>query len=311
MLKNKAIYIVLTIVLIANQSVMVSAVERKEVPSYFGTFSGVVQEIHPHGVNETMELVLVKNEEGAIANLVISDSTYFIGEGPIQTGQKIKGYYVADAPMLMIYPPQYSTKVVIIGEGEMQIKVDRFDEELISDDNRLKLNDLSETKITDEGGNAYTKVLDNRQLIVYYDKSTRSIPAQTNPNKIIVLDRELPINEMEIVVDGAVIEAPQAFENEEGIIMVPMRAISEALGFEVEWNNETRTVLVGTHTSFEIGINQYTYGKMIPVKLSHEPLIKNDHSFIPLNYFTDVLQVQDAYVGEYEIFLNNPMNLRD
>jgi hypothetical protein len=53
-------------------------------------------------------------------------------------------------------------------------------------------------------------------------------------------------------------------------------------------------------------VNQYTFAKMMPIELYSEPVIVNDRSFVPLSYFTEVLQVQEAYVGEYEIIINDP-----
>lgn len=306
MFSKKIVGWILAIVLVVGQMAVVSAVEESQAHSYFGTFTGIVQEIQPHGSDGNMELVLVENEEGAIANLVITETTYFIGEDQIELGQEVTGYYVADAPMLMIYPPQYPAKVVHIGDQDSQMKIDRFNDEFISDDNMLKLNDLSETEIVDEQGNPFTKILSGRQLIVFYDISTKSIPAQTNPRKIIVLDREKAIDEMDIVVQGGVIEGPPAFETEEGLIMVPIRAIAEALDYEVKWHNDTRKVSVGDFSEFQIGVNQYTFAKMMPIELYSEPVIVNDRSFVPLSYFTEVLQVQEAYVGEYEIIINDP-----
>jgi hypothetical protein len=306
MFSKKIVGWILAIVLVVGQVAVVSAVEERQAHSYFGTFTGIVQEIQPHGSDENMELVLLENEEGAIANLVITETTYFIGEDQIGVGQKVTGYYVADAPMLMIYPPQYPAKVVIIGDQDSQMKIDRFNDEFVSDDNMLKLNDLSETEIVDEQGVPFTKILSGRQLIVFYDASTKSIPAQTNPRKIIVLNREKAINEMEIVVQGSVIDGPPAFETEEGLIMVPIRAIAEALDYEVQWHNDTRKVSIGDFSEFQIGVNQYTFAKMMPIELASEPVIVNDRSFVPLSYFTEVLQIQEAYVGEYEIIINDP-----
>ena len=48
-----------------------------------------------------------------------------------------------------------------------------------------------------------------------------------------------------VLVDGA---APESFSNayitDEGVTMVPLRALAEALGFSVRWDQETRTVSV-------------------------------------------------------------------
>ncbi len=305
MFGKKRIAVVLMTALIISQFSIVSAAQEKMAKAYFGTFTGVIQEINLHGADQSMQLVLVKNAEEAIANLVVTEGTYMIGGQELEVGQEVTGYYVADAPMIMIYPPQYPAKVIRIENDEQQIKIDRFNEELISDDHLLKLNDVSETVIVDENEEPFMKKLSGRQLIVYYDMATKSIPAQTNPTRIVVLDREQEIMEMDIVVQGAVIEGPQAFENPDGTIMVPIRAIAEALGYEVQWENATRKVLVGNVSSFQIDVNAYAFAKMMPMELAAAPVIVNDRSYIPLEYFTKVLNLSEAYVGEYEIIIHD------
>ena len=48
-----------------------------------------------------------------------------------------------------------------------------------------------------------------------------------------------------VLVDGAALEAPaQAYITEDGVTMVPLRALAEALGFSVHWDQETRTASV-------------------------------------------------------------------
>lgn len=50
-----------------------------------------------------------------------------------------------------------------------------------------------------------------------------------------------------ILVDGAPLEAPQgAYITEGGVTMAPLRALSEALGFYVAWDGNTRTVSITT-----------------------------------------------------------------
>jgi hypothetical protein len=67
------------------------------------------------------------------------------------------------------------------------VKVDYFNSQLKSSDSRLKLNISPYTPIVLTNGQAFSKNPANRNLIVIYGPSTKSIPAQTTPYKIIVL----------------------------------------------------------------------------------------------------------------------------
>lgn len=75
-------------------------------------------------------------------------------------------------------------------------------------------------------------------------------------------------------------------------VMVPLRAIAEALGYEVIWNNETRSVdlIQGPHfTSVFIGNNAYFINRMAPSELSVAPLIINGRTLIPIEFITEIL----------------------
>lgn len=157
-----------------------------EKSSYYSSFSGKVIEINE---NDTKDLTyaLVEDEEGNYANLVLSEDTYYINDQKIQVGSQITGYYDATAFMIMIYPPQYSIVVAVVENQEANLKVDYFDSNLISADNMLQLNISEDTEVITKDGKEYKGELGNRRLAVFYDVSTRSIPAKTNPNKVIVL----------------------------------------------------------------------------------------------------------------------------
>lgn len=47
-----------------------------------------------------------------------------------------------------------------------------------------------------------------------------------------------------ILVDGEPLEVPEAYISAEGMTMVPLRAVAEALGCEVTWDPDTRTVSI-------------------------------------------------------------------
>ena len=67
------------------------------------------------------------------------------------------------------------------------VKVDYFDSDLVSSDGKLKLNIAPTTQVVLENDQSFTKIPKNRDLIVVYGASTKSIPAQTVPYKVIVI----------------------------------------------------------------------------------------------------------------------------
>lgn len=153
-------------------------------PQYL-SFSGVVTNILNFGNDDCSKLIEVQNG-GQRVNFVASPSTYFINHEKIYVGMQIIGFYNANAPTVLIYPPQYQA-VVIGTNANRMIKVDKFDKNLVSQDNSLKLNLSPTTDIILTNGQNYNGSLENKYLIVVYTNSTRSIPAQTTPEQIIVM----------------------------------------------------------------------------------------------------------------------------
>lgn len=76
--------------------------------------------------------------------------------------------------------------------------------------------------------------------------------------------------------------------------MVPLRQVAEEkLGLKVLWKNEDRSVEVGEGpqwTSVKIGENSYFYGRTAPFKLSQAPEIKDGLTYVPVEFFTEVLR---------------------
>ncbi len=135
------------------------------------------------------KIMTIQMYDGNIINFIISPDTYFVDNYVMKIGDLVVGYYDANAPVPLIYPPQYRALIVAQLTLDRNIKVDFFNEQLISSDGMLKLNIFPSTKIIQENGQIFTGNLANRNLIVTYGPVTRSIPAQTTPYKVIVICR--------------------------------------------------------------------------------------------------------------------------
>ncbi|MFC9540618.1 hypothetical protein ACFTQ7_12120 [Lysinibacillus sp. NPDC056959] len=158
----------------------------------FKSFRGVVTQIDdfPIGQNGEKEgcykLMTVEDSTQGIVNFVVSPSTYFVNQEIVTPGDRVTGYYDGNAPVPLIYPPQYRALVVVKENNNQNVKVDFFNNQLVSSDGQLQLNISAYTLILLKNGQPFSKSLANRNLIVIYGPTTRSIPAQTTPYKIIV-----------------------------------------------------------------------------------------------------------------------------
>lgn len=158
----------------------------------FKSFRGVVTQIDdfPIGQNGEKEgcykLMTVEDSTQGIVNFVVSPSTYFVNQEIVTPGDRVTGYYDGNAPVPLIYPPQYRALIVVKENNNQNVKVDFFNNQLVSSDGQLQLNVSAYTLILLKNGQPFSKSLANRNLIVIYGPTTRSIPAQTTPYKIIV-----------------------------------------------------------------------------------------------------------------------------
>jgi hypothetical protein len=131
-------------------------------------------------------LVSVMDDTGATVNFVVEPSTYFVDHEMVAVGDRVTGYYDGNAPVPLIYPPQYRALIMVKENPDRNVKVDFFNSQLESSDGFLKLNISPYTQILIRNGQLFTSNPANRNLIVVYGPSTKSIPAQTTPYKIIV-----------------------------------------------------------------------------------------------------------------------------
>lgn len=148
--------------------------------------TGVVRQISPV-FNDccSIEVTLESNQQ--ISNFIVSSATYVIQGVRLRVGMRVISFYDASLPIPLIYPPRYQAIIIGLQPTGTTIYAGYFDDNLTSSDNTLRLMPSRTTEILSSTGQAFTCSISNQLLIVFYTASTRSIPAQTTPQKIIVL----------------------------------------------------------------------------------------------------------------------------
>lgn len=138
------------------------------------------------GCNKLISLI---NDQGDIVNFIVQPSTYFINFTTVEVGDLVIGFYDTSVPVPLIFPPQYQAIVMSPVFNDRFVTVDEFNDKLISSDGMLQLNIISKTTIRLTNNQTFQGTLAKRPLAVVYGPSTRSIPAITTPEQIIVLCR--------------------------------------------------------------------------------------------------------------------------
>src|SRR5574342_991830 len=111
----------------------------------FQFFSGIVTNIGDffttaNDQSGCYKLMSVDNGNGNMVNFVIEPDTYFVDQALVRVGDRVIGYYDANAPVPLIYPPQYRALVMVKDSPFQNVKVAYFDSQLLSSDGQLRLN---------------------------------------------------------------------------------------------------------------------------------------------------------------------------
>lgn len=286
------------------------------------------------GIIKTTTDVNNKDDQNNTVNLKITDDTLVYDNlgnkkalSDLTDGSKITVFTGSYEPTPLILPVQYTANVIIInGDKEGNVNADTYlaDEEGYTNAaNTLKIAAADDTKIVDKDEKEYKGDLDKNDLIVFYSVSTKSIPAQTTPTKVVVLGKnEIALKQIEAAKNATpaptaapettvapeVTEAPQVsyaglvnvvigdknvsdVYAKDNTTMVPLREVAEAAGFTVTWDAENRAVILNDGVySLKIGENSYVKGKMMPLTLSAAPEIVNDLTYVPAEFFAEVTE---------------------
>lgn len=95
----------------------------------------------------------------------------------------------------------------------------------------------------------------------------------------------------DIYINGALSQDHQikVIENKK---FIPLRAICEELGFDVEWENDTRTIIISSmpvYITCSPDRDGYTFAKTAPMMLGEAPRLIDDLTYVPLNFVEEIL----------------------
>ena len=141
-------------------------------------------------------------------------------------------------------------------------------------------------------------------VLILISASAMSVRAEEAvPALISVQDRYLGT---EIVYDENVVERDVTPQTVDGLVMVPLRAVAEALDFKVLWNGDTASVELirgAQFTSIHIGENSYYKNRMAAFQLSAAPTIVEDRTMVPVEFITEILDYGVAFEnGGFKIY---------
>lgn len=94
--------------------------------------------------------------------------------------------------------------------------------------------------------------------------------------------------------ESAAAGEPGYWTQEDGTNLVPLRAVSEKLGFKVIWNKDNGTAEVSKGakwTQVTPGVDSYTYNRMAPFPLGAAPQLIDNTVYVPASFFSEILDL--------------------
>lgn len=131
--------------------------------------------------------MLTLRSGGGMVNLIVSADTVVIDQVRLRRGMRIAAFYDGNLPVPAIYPPRYQAEIITTLRRNQEVALGYFDENLTAEDQSLTLNLSPVTNVETINGQRFLCSPGNADLLVYYTVTTRSLPPQTTPQRVIVL----------------------------------------------------------------------------------------------------------------------------
>jgi hypothetical protein len=275
---------------------------KVEDATNYMNFTGVIKEIEK-GNNEIR--VTLENKDEMIMILRITDESLLFNSGTtksikktdLKKGATVEAYYDKNKPMILIYPAQVTPEIVILKDKDVfgEVKIAKFDKDYLSLDGELKLNLSKDTILLNQQGKEIKeKGLQGKELAVFYHATTRSLPPQTSPSKVIALDyvtEGLPEPETpDISKVQEIIKNDHYMKN--GVKMIPLRKVAEHLGYHVLSQPKVNGALLTLeNSSFTIkrGDKMYGYNKSIQ-SFEISPELKGMKTYVSEDFLDLLIQ---------------------
>ncbi|MGN7477260.1 stalk domain-containing protein [Solibacillus silvestris] len=280
----------------AEQPTNLEGIEQSVKDAAFSKQTGKITAVEQR---ENAKLFAV-GEEDNVFNFYVDDKTLvFDQEGnevELQVGDTISLYVFANQPMILIYPPQYSPQVVIVEKENSigTVKVAQFDDNFLSDDGELKLNLHEKSVIVDTNGEKIeAKNLKNYSAIVFYKMTTKSIPPQTSPEKIVVFPKLEDYYNVETPAIAPEISAiiGDDYKEVDGETMVPLRIVAEGLGYKVA-STGNGAILSKGPVSYTItrGEKAYGYNRALNYFDVAPALLEKNKTYVQYDFALELLK---------------------
>ncbi|QKS70329.1 copper amine oxidase N-terminal domain-containing protein [Paenalkalicoccus suaedae] len=125
----------------------------------------------------------------------------------------------------------------------------------------------------------------------YHNGGGSSAPAPKPAPTPAPAPKPAPLPTADVYINGALLKVDQKAVIKDSTTLVPMRAIFEALGATVQWDDQTKKI-VGTKGTQKITLtvgNKVAYTSAGAIQLSQPAQIVNKRTLVPLRFIAETL----------------------
>ena len=246
--------------------------------------------------------------------LIDSETMSAISLSDIKVNDKIQVEY--SQAMTRSLPPQTTAYVIAVnfekGGSINYVNVDDVKTEedgtvVVTDNtNNMILRILKDARTLPYKTKNTVKLADiqkDSKILAWFDVVTMSIPSQASTDKVVILsggDEEAVSDELTVEIAGNVIETPDKPYYDRDALMVPLRKISEALGYIVSWDAQTGAITIEDSYTQKAtlfgGSNKIKFdGKLKIINMEREieiakaAAIHDGCTFVPLEFFDEFM----------------------
>ena len=131
---------------------------------------GVIQNISP-SQNQCCDSMITLLTSNGIVRFAAGTDTFVIDSARLSPGMSVAAFYDANLPVPLIFPPQYQAVIIARRRQNENVAAGFFNRNLVA------------------AGLPFECSPGGQYLVAFYTATTRSIPPQTTPRRVVVFCR--------------------------------------------------------------------------------------------------------------------------
>lgn len=291
-------------ILIQDNSEIVSDTENKDNKYIYKI--GTIKDINENSgilsilVEQDGEKIIFKlNKNTLVLDLKTMDK---VNIKNLKIGDSVEGFYGSNNIIIQSLPRQVSPDVLIINnEDSISAKVDYFDENNLSSDKKMKIDNKKQENIftleNDEIKKSKITDISNKNLVIFYDIGNKENLEQITPKKVIILNGKNP-QITDTMKDNSLNSKSNLKIEDKSIIIkdnkkyISLLDLSKKVNYNLSWNEEKRKVTMTKNKIsyvFTIGKLEYELNNKILNFTNTAPIILNDRAYVEYNFIDKVL----------------------